>query len=726
MRRCLWKSILLALVSVAPSARAAEVHWQGVARAAQAMLPEQPDGEKATLDALEKRVREALARLEHPADRAAWERAVPELRRKLTAAIGIDRLPRPQARNVRLVGTLDRGDYVIEKLTYETFPDCPVAAHVYRPAKVEGKLPTILFPPGHSWAQGKSHPDTQAFAITMARWGFLVLVYDPHGEGERGISQRDHRRTELLLAGLSQQAVPTFESRCALEYLLTRPDVDPGRIGITGESGGGYNSWIMAALEPRIAVAVPVVGTSEFLEQVQVVRRSDFYLGREHCHYVAGLFRFANNHEYLAMAAPRPVLIIAADNDDSFRLPGIRQVVAYGRSLYKALDKPEQLGYFEDLETAHGYQKPKRQAAYGWFRRSLQKKGTGEPIPEPDVKTLAWDAAELRCFPAGKNQPAGPGIMAQLQRIVDELPAPAGPPNADALRQSLRDVLGIGPETGDSKVQRLNRRIEGGAVVERLQWHAADGIALPALLVALPGPVQGVVVACADGGKETLLANPGIRAAVEARLAVIAVDIRGTGELAMKKPGWVFATSLMLGENFVGRQAQDLIAARHALATLPEFKGKPVGLLGSGPFAAQASLYAAVLDPGFDWLVTEGGFLSFRSFIDRPTSLKASYRLTDTPSAAWDVIDREIPASLFVFDVLRRLDLSDLYGLRASRPMLVVRPIDGERQPLTDAEAMKLLQGGRYRWPKQAMVATGKEGEQKLRDFIGARAKKTE
>ena len=79
---------------------------------------------------------------------------------------------------------------------------------------------------------------------------------------------RDHRRTELLLAGLGQQAVPVFESRCALEYLLARKDVDPERVGITGESGGGYNSWTMTALDARIAAAVPVVGTSEFLETI--------------------------------------------------------------------------------------------------------------------------------------------------------------------------------------------------------------------------------------------------------------------------------------------------------------------------------------------------------------------------------------------------------------------------------------------------------------------------
>src|SRR5262249_13153722 len=162
------------------------------------------------------------------------------------------------------------------------------------------------------------------------------------------------------------------------------------------------------------------------------------------------------------------------------------------------------------------------------------------------------------------------------------------------------------------------------------------------------------------------------RAAVNAGLAVVAVDVRGTGELAMKKPGFVFATSLMLGENFVGQQAQDLIASRRALASLPEFKDKPVGLLGSGPFMSQAGIYASVLDLNFDWLVADGGFVSFRGFVDRPNSLKASYRLVSSPAGAWDGIDQEIPAALYVFNVLRKFDLPDLFSSLGPRPVLLL------------------------------------------------------
>jgi cephalosporin-C deacetylase-like acetyl esterase len=718
---------LLFAMTIVASARfeawSAEIYWQGVARAAQAIQPEQQGGEKAVLDALEKQARDTLARLNHPTDREGWQKAVPELRRRLTAALGSEHLPKPLPHNLRQVGTIDRGDYVIEKLTYETFPDCLVPALVYRPAKIDGELPAILFAPGHSWGPSKATPDIQAFCITMARWGFIVLVYEPHGQGERGISFREHRRTELLLAGMCQQSIPWFESRCALEYLLSRPDVDPKRIGMTGESGGGYNTWITTALEPRIAVAVPVVGTSEFFEQIQVCRGNDFYLAREHCHFVPGLLRFANNHEYLALAAPRPLLVIAADNDVSFPLPGIRQVVAHGRKLYGALGKAEHIGYFEDLKTGHGYQKPKREAAYGWFRRWLQNKGSGEPIPEPDVKTVPADSAELRCFANGRKEPAGPAVMAHLNTVVSRLPAAGDPPPAEKFRTSVAEALGISVPQGEVKASRSRRRVEGGAVVERIEWEALDGVRIPALLVAPPGQWHGAILACADGGKAALLNHNAIRAAVESGLAVVLVDVRGTGELATSKPGWMFATSLLAGENFVGRQALDLLAERRALAALPDFRGKPIGLFGSGRFASLAALYAAVLDPEAAWLATEGGFLSYRSFIERPKSLRSSYTLSTTTDAAWDNIDAEVPASLFVFDVLHRFDVPDLYASLAPRPVLASGAIDGDWQTLGEAQADKLIAAARFRWRNPPALALGDKAGGKLRAFLIERAR---
>ena len=241
----------------------------------------------------------------------------------------------------------------------------------------------------------------------MARLGFVVLSFDPFGQGERGVSSRDHRRTEALLVGVAQQGFAEYETRCALEYLLSRPEVDPQRVGMTGASGGGYNTWITAALDDRIAAAVPVVGTSEFAEQIRVCRPLDWYHAAEHCHFVPGLIRYANNHELLAMAAPKPVLIIAASQDQSFPVAGVREVAEYGRELYDVVPAPgTRSGWWWTRRKATATSGPKREAAYGWFLRWLMRRGDGGPHPEPPTETEPFDSEELRCFPpAGTSRP---------------------------------------------------------------------------------------------------------------------------------------------------------------------------------------------------------------------------------------------------------------------------------------------------------------------------------
>ena len=432
----------------------------------------------------------------------------------------------------------------------------------------------------------KEKDDEDSACINMARRGFVVLSYDPIGQGERGVSFRDHRRTAALLLGVSQQGLVVFESRCALDLLLSRDDVDPDRIGITGASGGGYNTWIMTAIDSRIAAAVPVVGTSEFYEQLHVCRPLDWYRAKEHCHFVPGLFGYANNHELLALAWPRPVLVISAAGDQSFPLPGIRQVVAYGRELY-APEGESRFDAFEDHAAGHGYQKAKREAAYGWFERWLGGKGDASPIPEPATKTVPFDAPELRCFPDGKRA-AGPGIVTTLEALLADLPSATLKPDRADLRRSLALALGlasVGAATSiEPSIELGGHIIAGGTLAGReLVWTTRDGLRIPSVLVTPAGAWKGVVLAVSDAGKRAALESDAVAEAVGAGLAVVAADIRGIGELAVGERGWVFAVSLLLGENFVGRQALDLVDGVGALATLDGVGEKPIGLLALGP-----------------------------------------------------------------------------------------------------------------------------------------------
>jgi dienelactone hydrolase len=615
------------------------------------------------LDALERRAREALAAVPRARSKQEAEARRPALRRSLERSLGYRQFPWPPQPRPQSSGVLEGAGYRIEKLVYETLPGVRVAAHLYLPDKFDGRAPGILFYTGHWWADSKSRPDFQAFSINMARLGFVVLAFDAFGQGERGISNRDHRRTSALLAGISQQGFAEYETQCALAVLLARPEVDPRRIGITGASGGGYNTWITAALDDRIAAAAPVVGTSEFYEQIHVCRPLDWYHAHEHCHFVPGLIRYANNHELLAMAAPKPVLIVAASVDQSFPIAGVREVYRHGASLYHSFGAPEKIALYEDETAGHGYQQKKREAVYGWFLRWLRGTGDGKPFPEPATGTLPWDAAELRCFPEGGNQPAGPGMEAAVRRVADTL-VPAGrlpePPGVEAAP--------IRP---------------GDAPVGRLLIPSADGVAVPAFVARPAGPQRGVLVGIDDTGKESLASDPLIVAALANGWTVCGIDPRGIGELATGKDGWVAAVSLLLGENFVLRQAADILAAARTF-------GKPLGLYGRGPNASLAAAYAIGRRPP-RWYVLRDGFLSFRHFLDRPKSLPRSFELHREARFRTAAYDREIPFAFFPFDALRQFDIPQLLSTDAAG--LVVNPVDGDWERLPRAAAQRVLPG---------------------------------
>ena len=191
------------------------------------------------------------------------------------------------------------------------------------------------------------------------------------------------------------------------------------------------------------------------------------------------------------------------------------------------------------------------------------------------------------------------------------------------------------------------------------------GLDVPAFLLRPAGEVRGVLVALDDRGKEVLASDPVVETAHARGWAVCGVDPRGIGESATDKTGWVFAVSLLLGENFVGRQAWDLGRVLEALGSPGAFPGKPVGLYARGENACLAATYAIARasDAGgspLRWYLLRDGFLSYRAFLDRPKSLPASYRLLPEDRDRTTAFDREIPASFFAFDALRSFDLPQL------------------------------------------------------------------
>jgi hypothetical protein len=241
------------------------------------------------------------------------------------------------------------------------------------------------------------------------------------------------------------------------------------------------------------------------------------------------------------------------------------------------------------------------------------------------------------------------------------------------------------------------------------------GLEVPAFLLRPEGEVRGVAVAIDDRGKEFLASDPAVHEVLERGWAICGMDPRGVGESATDKMGWVFAVNLLLGENLSGQQACDIGRVIEALSAHGSFTGKPFGLYARGPSAALAATYAIARSgqdshPALRWFVLGDGFLTFRSFFERPKSLAASFRLQAADRDRTTSFDHEIPAHLFAFNALRSFDMPQLLAVTPAQG-LVVNPIDGDRSTLSERVARDLL-------PPRVRVYAGEQPELVVREFL--------
>jgi hypothetical protein len=190
--------------------------------------------------------------------------------------------------------------------------------------------------------------------------------------------------------------------------------------------------------------------------------------------------------------------------------------------------------------------------------------------------------------------------------------------------------------------------------------------------------------------------------------SVCGMDPRGTGELAVAQPSWAAAVSLLLGENFVGRQAWDFRRVIESMGASDAFRGKPMGIYARGHNLSLAATYAIATQQDLRYFVLRDGFLSYRQFIERPGSLEASYRLMSEDKDRTTAFDREIPFAYVPFGALRAFDLPELL---ARGDGLVVDPIDGDWDRMQAPEARKLL-------PANVAVVAGAGAEARIREFM--------
>jgi dienelactone hydrolase len=409
----------------------------------------------------------------------AWSQHRMRLRERLEAAWGgFPKEPAPL--EPRILETLDRPAYRIEKLTFQTFPGVWMTANAWVP-KRPGKLPAVLCVHGH-WQGAKQDPHVQARCAGLATLGFFVLAVDAFGAGERGIGKAlgeyhgEMTAATLFPVGRPLSGVQVYENMRAVDYLISRPEVDGEKLGITGASGGGNQSMYAGAWDERLKAVVPVCSVGTY----------QAYLGAAccMCEVVPGALTFTEESGVLALTAPRALMVISATQDAfQFSVGEAGKSIAGARGIFELYNRSSALRHVI-IESPHDYNQPMREAMYGFMTQHLLGSGDGGPIPEPAI--ALEEPESLRCYP-GDSRPDDWLTLPQFaaiegRRLAAQRKFPSTAAALDAVAQVLRAELD--KVLGSTAVRREGSTAPADASATELRIMPDPGIELAVRLPA--------------------------------------------------------------------------------------------------------------------------------------------------------------------------------------------------------------------------------------------------
>jgi cephalosporin-C deacetylase-like acetyl esterase len=532
----------------------------------------------------------------------AWARAT------FTRLAG--RLPERSALNVRTVGAFERDRYRVEKLVYESRPGLFVTANLYLPRAGTAPYPGVLFQMGHS-APGKAYPLYQRCCQGLVQLGYMVLAFDPIGQGERSSRATPPRSPtqehsavghKMLLVGETATGAMLWDAIRSLDVLAAHPQVDARRLASTGQSGGGTLTMILAAMDERLAVAAVSSGNTEnfALEPFLAPGSSD---DAEQDLIGSGPLGF-DRWDMLWPIAPKPLLVAVSAHDffgtysPAYERSGREEFGKLARA-YETLGARDKIEYFEE-PLPHSLSYPMRMAIYQWFERHLNHSTRTideEPLTHPEAEETLWcgkTGAAERDF--GGTSPAR--LVAERARSIRTPEKPG----------DLRALLGMEPAPVEPKLETRGRTRYRNCEVLAVEVQTAAKVWCPAW----------VFVPKRDWSRMLLLIEPNGRNGAwheeelydqigTAGVAVCVPDVRGVGDLqgqfapgavgyarghaAEEEYAWA---SLILGRSLLGQRTTDIAAYAQALAR--EYPRAQLALAAREKMTVPA-LCAAALEP---------------------------------------------------------------------------------------------------------------------------------
>lgn len=619
------------------------------------------------------------ARLNTRADAEAY---VLDARARIQQCLGP--WPEKNPLKAKVTGVLERGDYAVEKVTFESRPDFLVTANLYVPAAARAaRRPGVVIACGH-YPEGKAAESYQSVAQALARLGYVALIFDPLGQGERlqypdgklqsvygpGTDEHLQAGNQLVLVGESLAAWRAWDGVRALDYLLGRPEVDPAHVGLTGNSGGGTDATWLCGIDPRWTMAAPQCFITTFRRNIENELPGD----PEQCppHALAlGL----DLDDFVAAMAPKPVALLGQEKD-FFDARGLEEAHARLHRLYELLEAPDHLA-LDIAPDYHSFSLPSRLALYRWFNRAI---GADAGVQEPPLRLEKPE--DLLCTPRGQVATLGSRSIPDFVR--DKAAAFARSRQTldrGALQRAVQDVLRLpvadeAPEYRILRPERPRGFPRAHAAVYAVETER-DMFALVYRLdqeriVSRPprtGP-RALLYICHRSSDEELRNDPWLRqlvAETDPAVPVFTCDPRGSGEsrpntcnklhtLPYGADYFYAAHGLMLDRPSAGQRTHDV---RQVIRWLQAHGHTEIHLVAQG-WGAVPAAFAALLSDNVARVTLQHALTSYAE-------------IAATPDYNW-------PLQALPPGVLAAFDLPDCYRALEAKQLRLIEPW-GARPP---------------------------------------------
>lgn len=499
---------------------------------------------------------------------AEWQARAAHLRNQVTSAAGLLPMPPKTPLRAQVFGRIAYKDYSIEKVYIETLPGFYLAGNLYRPLGRPGRHPGVLAPHGHAQYGRLEHGplfSVPARGINMARQGYVVFGYDMVGYNDTMQMPHVWGGQRELLWSFGPLALQTWNSIRALDFLESLPDVDPERLSVTGESGGGTQTFMLTAVDERPKVSSPVNMISAIMQ------------GGSPCENQANLRVGTYNVEIAALMAPRPMLMVAATGDWTKNTP--REEYPAMKAIYALYDRASSVETVQ-FDSPHNYHKESREAVYKFFAKHVLKDPNADQYSETPIRSEKLQ--DLMVFHA-RGLPEGALTEAQ---IIEQWIAMGRRQNEETrdpeqFRQRLRYAIGA------EVPARVESENGAGGRVYLGRPEAGDRV--PAIWLPQAG-AAGVTVVVHPEGAEKARASAEAKEAIAAGRSVLLLDAFQTGAAAVPRntDGRHFLT---FNRSEDAHRVQDIVTA---LAFVRQSGAKDVALAGTGRAAVWARFAAAL------------------------------------------------------------------------------------------------------------------------------------